>query len=54
MEWLKGKKTYIVAGVMVIYALVIIGWNGGDWGEAYKLILEATGIGTLRAGIAKV
>ncbi len=43
--FLKGKKTYIIAILMVI-----LGWLQNDT----KMILEGLGLMTLRAGIAKV
>ena len=58
-DWLKGRKTYIVASLMVVIGLVklLVGdmtlvdfLMSGD----LQLLLEGLGIGTLRAGIAKV
>lgn len=58
-KWLSGRKTYIVASLMVVIGLVklMVGdmslvdfLMSGD----LQLLLEGLGIGTLRAGIAKV
>ena len=49
--WLAGKKTYVVMAVMVLYALVVIGLQGGDWNQATQLIMGALGLGALRNGI---
>jgi hypothetical protein len=51
--WLSGKKTYIVAAVAVAYALVVVGWQGGDWGHAQEIVLAALGGSALRAGVGK-
>lgn len=52
MAWVSGKKTYLVAGLMVVYA--VSGWLLGkspdvDW----SMILEGLGLAALRAGVAK-
>ncbi len=55
MDFLSGKKTYIVAGLMVIVGIVE-GLTGGGWGgvmENALVILNGLGLGTLRAGVAK-
>jgi len=56
MQWLKGKKTYIIAGLMV--AVSIIHLLSGDMGfvefatsEHLNTLLEGIGLGTLRAGV---
>lgn len=48
---LKGKKTYIVCALMVVYALsgLLIGEVGSQ--EAVTLILTALGLGGLRDGV---
>lgn len=48
---LKGRKSYIVAAVTVVYALVAVGWGTGDWSAAAELTLAAAGLGALRHGI---
>jgi hypothetical protein len=57
MNWLKGKKTYIVSGLMVLVTL--IQWLVGETtlqefilSEHVTTLIEAVGLGTLRAGIA--
>lgn len=58
MEWLKGKKTYIIAAVVVLLVLLerVVGIDipgveiTDDWGS---WIIAAGGLTTLRAGIAK-
>ncbi len=50
---LDGKKTFLVCGLMVVYAL--LGLFLGDMGqqEAVKLLLEAGALAGLRVGINK-
>ncbi len=57
MDWLKGKKTYIIAGLMVVASLLHL--ITGDIGLAefvtsdyLNTLLEGVGLGTLRAGVA--
>lgn len=52
-EPLKGYKTYLVAGGMLVYA--VLGFTLGylDAGEAGTVIMEAFGLIALRLGIAK-
>jgi len=57
MNWLKGKKTYIIAGLMVSVSLIHLFY--GDIGfaefatsEHLNTLLEGVGLGTLRAGIS--
>ena len=45
LDFLKGKKTYIIAILMIL-----LGFLNND----QKLILEGLGLFTLRAGISKV
>lgn len=54
MQKLQGRKTYIVAAVTVLYALVVVGWGGGEWHAAAELILAGLGLAGLRDGVAKV
>lgn len=48
---LKGWKTYGIAATMVVYAVVVVGFHGGDWASAGKLILEAMAMAGLRNAI---
>jgi len=57
MQWLKGKKTYIIAGLMVTVSLVHL--FSGDMGfaefaasEHLNTLLEGVGLGTLRSGVS--
>ena len=57
MNWLQGKKTYIVSGLMVIVTLLQL--LAGEttlqefvMSEHVTTLIEAMGLGTLRAGIA--
>lgn len=58
MKWLTGKKTYIVAGLMV--AVTLLQLITGEttlqefvMSEHVTTLMEAVGLGTLRAGVAK-
>ncbi len=58
MNWLKGKKTYIVAALMALASLVHL--LAGDMSIAQFVtsdhvitLLEATGFASLRAGVSK-
>jgi len=57
MNWLQGKKTYIVSGLMAIVTLLQL--LAGEttlqefvMSEHITTLIEAMGLGTLRAGIA--
>lgn len=58
LEVLNGKKTYIIAAVLVLCVLVekVLGIDvpgveiGDDW---LLVVLNGLGLGTLRAGLAK-
>lgn len=58
IEALSGKKTYIIAGVLILVVVVEKGLGidvpgvdlGNDW---LTTVLAALGLGTLRAGISK-
>ena len=57
MNWLKGKKTYIVSGLMVLVTLMqlLVGettLQAFILSEHVTTLIEAVGLGTLRAGIA--
>ena len=58
MKWLQGKKTYIIAGLMVLTSLVHL--VAGDislaefiTSEHVNTLLEGVGLSTLRAGVAQ-
>jgi len=56
MSWLSGKRTYIVAALMIL-AGIVNGLTGeaGAWQGVMDnalVILNGLGLGTLRAGIA--
>ena len=58
MDFLRGKKTYIIAGLMVIISIIKL--ISGDMAivEAissphFNMLLQGFGLGTLRAGVAK-
>lgn len=58
MEFLKGKKTYIIAGLMLlraIFELVIgdIGFSQFVNGPYIMEIMAALGLSSLRAGVEK-
>ena len=48
-EWMKGKKTYAIAGAMALYAL--LGWALGreTQDEMMKMLMEAAAFAGLRA-----
>ena len=55
MNLLSGKKTYIVAALMVLIG-IIEGVSGGGWSGVWanlEIILNGLGLGALRAGVAK-
>lgn len=52
-EYFEGKKTYIVAMVMIAYAVMVMGLGGQSHTEAVELILNALAIAGLRAGVSK-
>ncbi len=58
MDWLRGKKTYLIAGLMVLASLLHL--ITGEIGIAefftsphLNTLLEGVGLGTLRAGVAR-
>jgi hypothetical protein len=58
MDWLKGKKTYVIASLMVLTSLVKLAVGDMTFTEFFSgndvnTLLEGIGIGTLRAGISK-
>jgi len=48
---LQGYKTYIVSGAMVLYAIIVLGWQQNNWNSALEMILTALGISGLRSGV---
>ena len=57
MQWLQGKKTYLIAGLMASASLVHL--LSGDIGlaeffasEHFTTLLEGLGLGALRAGVS--
>lgn len=48
---LQGKKTYLVAGLMIAYAVIGALTGQMDGNKALELMLQASGLGALRAGI---
>lgn len=53
-SFFQGKKTYLVTAAMVLYAAAMW-WDGSMTADAaVQLILNGLGLGTLRAGVAKV
>ena len=50
-DFLGGKKTFIVAITTVLYAVIVVGWQMGDWNQASQLILVALGLGAVRHAI---
>ena len=51
MTWLEGKKTYLVALGMLVYAM--LGWYLYGTPINVQTILEALGLAALRAGVTK-
>ena len=58
MEWLKGKKSYLIAGAIILLVILekVLGIDvpgvelGDNWGE---WILGAGGLSALRAGVGR-
>ena len=51
MEWLSGKKTYIIMFCLVAYGVGLI--LQGQTEQGVQAILSALGLGALRAGVTK-
>lgn len=51
IEWLQGKKTYIIAVGMIVYGLTLL--IQGQQEQGIKVIMEALGLGALRSGVTK-
>ena len=54
MDWLKGKKTYVVAAAAILTAVGTFLGDGMSIGDLVTAIFAAITTMTLRAGIAKV
>ncbi len=48
-----GYKTYGIALITIVYALVVTGYQQHDWSTAITVCLGASGLGALRHGISK-
>lgn len=53
MRWLSGKKTYLTVAVAVLASIAALASGEITVGEAVVAILNALGVGALRAGVAK-
>ena len=53
MAWLNGKKTNIIGVMMILHAVVITGWQEGNWTLAQAEILAGLAMITGRAALAK-
>jgi len=51
LEQLKGKKTFLVSGTTIAYAVIVVGWGTGDWASANQMVLAALGLAGLRDAI---
>ena len=57
MSWLKGKKTYLVSGLMVLVSIIDlitgeISLAGFFTSPNLNTLLSGVGLGTLRSGVA--
>jgi len=50
---LEGKKTYIIAGITVLYAILGVYLKLVPLDDAITLVLGALGLSALRSGVAK-
>ena len=54
IEYLSGKKTYILAVVAAVINLAVVsGWINVSYLPQINIVLGALGVGAIRAGIAK-
>ena len=51
MKSLKGKKTYIVASLMALYAVLAVYFGDLDANTALQRIMEAAALAALRNGM---
>lgn len=54
ISWLKGKKTYTVAIIAVVYALSSVATGNMSWQQAVAWFLGSGAISSLRSAIADV
>ena len=55
IEFLKGKKAYIISGVAAAYGILMyFGAIAGGTDQAVNIIFGALGLSSLRAGVSKV
>ena len=54
MKWLSGKKTYFVVAAAIASALAGLATGELTVGEFAVAVLNALGLGALRAGVKKV
>ena len=50
-EWLKGKKSYLVAAVAIVTAIYQLTTGAIDANTAWEMILAALGLAALRSGV---
>jgi len=50
---MNGKKTYLVAGVAILYAISGFFFGALDANAAVQIVIAALGLGTVRHGISK-
>jgi len=48
-----GYKTYIIASLTIVYAVIGVGLGFHDHSAAVEMILAALGLSTLRHGVSK-
>jgi len=48
-----GYKTYLIASLTIVYAVIGVGLGFHDHSAAVEMILAALGLSTLRHGVAK-
>ena len=53
-NFLDGKKTYIVAACLVIFAITGVVTGNLTFDQAFVIVMNGLGLGSLRAGINKV
>jgi len=53
-NWLSGKKTYIMAVAVVAWAWLSVYTGHMDVNTAIGITMGGTGLGALRAGVAKL
>ena len=53
-EAVNGNKTYLVAGLLILYAVIGVFIGQMEWGHALELILAGLGVFGFRSAIKKV